>query len=497
MRALVIDDSKPVRSILARMLRELDFETSEAANGQEGFQSLSELGTPDLATVNWQMPEMDGLEFIRAVRSDARYRELPLLMISSESEPSRVATALAAGADEYIIKPCTQKALAEKLARLGLSAAQSSTKGQASPAKNHTRGGRTIRVLIVDDSVVVRRVVSSVLSDDPDLEVVGTAADGRIALERLAPLDPDVVLLDVEMPNLNGLETLKALRITHPHMAVIMFSSLTERGAAVTTDALLLGANDYVAKPGGTHMKDPEAGRRTIREELIPKIKQLSLGKTRLGGIEPIGIPATRAAGSTRRVDVVVIASSTGGPCALAQMLPQIAVDCPVPILPVPILIVQHMPPLFTKHLADRLAGGGRIDIREGAEGDILQPGQVRIAPGGFHMTVSGRADCGRLRLSQDPPVNACRPSADVLFRSAVEVYGSQTLAVVLTGMGNDGLLGCKCIQQAGGQILVQDELTSAVWGMPGQVARAGLADEILPLAAIGTEIARRVRKHR
>lgn len=490
MRALVIDDSKPVRSILARMLRELDFETSEAANGQEGLQVLRELGKPDLATVNWQMPKMDGLQFIRAVRSDARYRELPLVMISSESEPSCVATALAAGATEYIIKPCTRKALAEKLAQLGLPAARSSTTGQVSPPENHTRGGRTIRVLIVDDSVVVRRVVSSVLSDDPDLEVVGTAADGRIALERLEPLHPDVVLLDVEMPNLNGLETLKALRKSHPGMAVIMFSSLTERGAAVTTDALLLGANDYVAKPGGTHMKDPEAGRRTIRKELIPKIKQLSLEKTRIGGVEPVGIQATRAVGSTRRVDVVVMASSTGGPCALAQMLPQIAVDCPVPIL-----IVQHMPPLFTKHLADRFAVGGRIEVREGAEGDVLLPGQVRIAPGGFHMLVSRRADCVQLRLSQDPPFNACRPSADVLFRSAVEVYGSQTLAVVLTGMGNDGLLGCKCIRQAGGQILVQDELTSAVWGMPGQVARAGLADEILPLEAIGTEIARRVRK--
>ena len=186
------------------------------------------------------------------------------------------------------------------------------------------------------------------------------------------------------------------------------------------------------------------------------------------------------------------MASSTGGPCALAQLLPKIAVDCPVPIL-----IVQHMPPLFTKHLADRLAADGKIDVREGAEGEFPRPGQVRIAPGGFQMTVSGRADCVRLQLSRDPPVNACRPSADVLFRSVAEVYGSQTLAAVLTGMGNDGLLGCKCIQQAGGQILVQDEPTSAVWGMPGHVARAGLADEILPLAVIETEIARRVRRQR
>jgi two-component system chemotaxis response regulator CheB len=492
MRALVIDDSKPVRSILARMLRELDFETSEATNGQEGLQLLRELGKPDLATVNWQMPEMDGLQFIRAVRSDARYRELPLLMISSESEPSRVATALAAGANEYIVKPCTQRALAEKLARLGLKMARSSTTSEESPVVNRTDSGRTIRVLIVDDSVVVRRLVSSVLSEDPDVEVVDTAADGLIALEKLKSLDLDVVLLDVEMPNLNGLETLKALRKTHPSLAVIMFSSLTERGAVVTTDALLLGANDYVAKPGGTHMKDPDAGRRTIRDELIPKIKQLSLEKSKLGGIAPSGIQHTRAVRSTGRIGVVTMASSTGGPCALAQMLPQMAVDCPVPIL-----IVQHMPPLFTKHLADRLADGGRIDVREGAEGDILQPGQVRIAPGGFHMTVSGRANCTRLRLSQDPPVHACRPSADVLFRSVADVYGSQTLAVVLTGMGNDGLLGCKCIQQVGGQILVQDELTSAVWGMPGQVARAGLADEILPLEALGAEIVRRVTRHR
>ena len=283
MRALVIDDSKPVRSILARMLRALDFETSEAANGQEGLRLLRELGKPDLATVNWQMPEMDGLQFIRAVRCDARYRELPLLMISSESEPSRVATALAAGANEYIIKPCTQQVLAETLARLGLSAARPSPQSPAPTAGNHRRAGRTIRILIVDDSVVVRRVVASVLAEDPDLEVVGTAADGRMALERLQALHPDVVLLDVEMPILNGLDTLKALRKTHPNLAVIMFSSLTERGAAVTTDALLLGANDYVAKPGGTHMKDPEAGRRTIREELIPKIKQLASKETRDG----------------------------------------------------------------------------------------------------------------------------------------------------------------------------------------------------------------------
>ncbi len=276
-RALVIDDSKPVRSILTRMLRNLDFETAEAANGREGLALLQEWGKPDLATVNWQMPELDGLQFIRAVRADARYRDLPILMISSESEPSRVATALSAGANDYIIKPCTQKSLTEKLRRLGIPIGENIVTTVISPASHTRNEDQKIRVLVVDDSVVVRRVVSSVLADDPQLEVVGAAVDGQMALEMLDPLSPDVVLLDVEMPKLNGLETLKVLRRTHPKMIVIMFSSLTERGASVTTDALLTGANDYVAKPGGTHMTDPEAGRRTIREELIPKIKQLSL----------------------------------------------------------------------------------------------------------------------------------------------------------------------------------------------------------------------------
>jgi two-component system chemotaxis response regulator CheB len=498
MKALVIDDSKPVRSILAQMLRELDFETTEAVNGAEGWQRLCELGAPDLATVNWQMPVMDGLEFVRAVRADARFQRLPLLMISSQSEPAHVATALAAGANEYLIKPCTRRALREALQRLGLGlglaataarnelAAPTAPTAPTAPASASAR--RRIRVMVVDDSVVVRRVVSSVLAEDPDLEVVGTAADGRIALDRLDSLRPDVVLLDVEMPHLNGLQTLKALRKTHPNLAVIMFSSLTERGAAVTTDALLLGANDYVAKPGGTQMKDLEAGRRTIREELIPRVKQLAIGRARVTQSPPTGTPAPRAARTAGRVEVIAMAASTGGPCALASLLPDLAGRCAVPIV-----IVQHMPPLFTKHLAGRLAASAKMDVDEGTDGERLWPGQVRLAPGGWHMTVIGRADSARLKLNQDPPVNACRPSADVLFRSVAEVFGSQVLAIVLTGMGSDGLLGCKLIQQAGGQVLVQDEGTSVIWGMPGQVARAGLADEVLPLAEIAPAIARRV----
>ena len=448
MRALVIDDSKPVRHILAQMLRELDFQTTEAANGREGLARIRADGQPDVATVNWQMPEMDGLEFVRTVRADARLRNLPIVMISSESEPSRVATALAAGANAYIVKPCTRQTLSDHLHTLGLSAGTAVPARQGPGTVPTTRSGARIRVMIVDDSVVVRRVVASVLEDDAELEVAGTAADGRIALDRLGSLQPDVVLLDVEMPNLNGLETLKRLRRSHPRLPVIMFSSLTERGALVTTDALLLGADDYVAKPGGTHMKDVSAGKAAIRDQLIPKIKQLSLRNRQRGGTVPpsAGAPPARPLSTpSGRIDLVAIAVSTGGPCALAQIVPTCAVACPVPIL-----IVQHMPPLFTKHLADRLAAGGKLDVREGAEGTVLRPGQVRIAPGGFHMTVAGQADHVQLKLNQDAPVNGCRPSADILFQSVATVYGSAALAVVLTGMGSDGLLGCKRLHQAG-----------------------------------------------
>jgi two-component system chemotaxis response regulator CheB len=487
-RALVIDDSKPVRHILAQMLRELHFETTEAENGQEGLARLRELGRPDVATVNWQMPVMDGLEFIRNVRADARLRELPLLMISSESEPARVATALAAGANDYIVKPCTRKTLTEKLTKLGLSAERAGAVSDELP-----RCGQKIRVMIVDDSVVVRRVVSSVLNDDLDLEVAGTAADGRIALQQLEVVKPDVVLLDVEMPNLNGLETLKELRKTHPRLPVIMFSSLTERGAAVTTEALFLGADDYVAKPGGTHMKDVTAGKQIISEQLVPKIKQLSLHKKQAvglaGRVDQVGPAVSLKVTPPSIIDVIAIAVSTGGPCALAKLLPACAVACPVPIL-----IVQHMPPLFTKHLADRLAASAALDVREASENEILQGGVVRVAPGGFHMTVAGAADQPRLRLNQEAPVNGCRPSADILFQSVASIFGKAALGIVLTGMGSDGLLGCKRLRQVGAQILAQDEASSVVWGMPGQVVRAGLANDVLPLEKLGREIARRAR---
>lgn len=365
---------------------------------------------------------------------------------------------------------------------------------------------RKIRVLIVDDAVVVRKMVGEVLSADPALEVVGAAANGRIGLAKIPQVNPDLVTLDVEMPEMDGLQTLAALRKTYPRLPVIMFSTLTARGAVATLDALSLGANDYVTKPA--NVGSVAVGMQRIREDLIPRIKALCPG---IVGMERPSLPSlqtlpseTRLPSRPRssieqvshsprpRVDIVAIGVSTGGPNALAELLPQLPADFPVPVV-----IVQHMPPLFTKLLAERLAAKSAIQVKEGVAGAFLQPGHAWVAPGDFHMVVARDAAAVRLQMHQDPPENSCRPAVDVLFRSVAKLYGAGALAVVLTGMGQDGLRGCEEIRESGGQILAQDEASSVVWGMPGFVARAGLADKILPLEQIANEITRRVRESR
>ncbi len=351
-----------------------------------------------------------------------------------------------------------------------------------------------IRILIVDDAVVVRRLVTDVLESDPALEVVGTAPNGRIGLAKIAQLNPDLVVLDVEMPEMDGLETLGAIRKTYPNLPVIMFSAITERGAQATLDALILGANDYVTKPAKVGSVDVAMQR--IREELIPKIKGLCVGMSDLVASLPRSIPARQpiAGRSTsqdrcrQRIEVVAIGVSTGGPNALTTLLSALPFDFPVPIV-----IVQHMPPMFTTLLAERLAAQSALQVREGVAGAWLEPTQAWMAPGDHHMVLKRDEDALQLQLHQEAPVNSCRPAVDVLFRSVADVCGAHTLAVVMTGMGCDGLQGCEAIRDAGGQIVVQDEATSVVWGMPGFVAKAGLADCVLPLKRLSAEIVRRV----
>ncbi|OUL23716.1 chemotaxis response regulator protein-glutamate methylesterase [Nostoc sp. 106C] len=345
-----------------------------------------------------------------------------------------------------------------------------------------------IRVLVVDDAVVVRSRVSKILSSDSELEVVGVAANGRIALAKIPQVNPDVIVLDVEMPDLNGLETLAAIREIYSHLPVIMFSTSTRTGATATLEALSLGASDYATKP--SNLGSVEATNQHIREELIPKIKLFGAGISLFS--PPITINDSLITPGHRRieqVDVVAIGVSTGGPNALAKLLPALPAD-----LGVPILIVQHMPPTFTKLLAERLASKCKIRVDEAVPGAILEPGQAWIAPGDFHMVVQRQGDVVRLATHQAPPENSCRPSVDVLLRSVANVFGSRAIAVILTGMGQDGLHGCKCIREAGGQVLAQDKASSVVWGMPSFVVNAGLADEILPLDQMAGEIIRRIR---
>lgn len=355
--------------------------------------------------------------------------------------------------------------------------------------------GPKIRVLVVDDSVVVRRIVTEVLGQAPDIEVAGIAANGKIAVQKLTQVAPDLVTLDVEMPEMDGLATLKAIRATHPRLPIIMYSTLTERGAVTTLEALAAGATDYVTKPA--NVGSVNEARDRIATELVPKVRALC-GRVERRPFKPATLPAAAAHPAAparprnpslpQRVDVVGIGSSTGGPNALTELFAKLPASFPVPIV-----VTQHMPPLFTRYLAERLNEVSGLTVREATNGVRLEPGTAWVAPGDHHLTI--RQDGPRMTvvLNQEPPENSCRPAVDPMFRSLASVYGAKVLGVVLTGMGHDGGVGSDHIKAAGGQVIVQDEATSVVWGMPGTVADAGLADQVLPLPAIADELIRRV----
>lgn len=346
-----------------------------------------------------------------------------------------------------------------------------------------------IRVLVVDDSLVVRRVVTEELAAQPEIEVVGAAATGRVAVELVAKLNPDLIILDIEMPEMDGLTALKHIHRSHPETPVVMFSSHTELGAAATLEALSLGASDFFAKPSTAGGID--ASRKIIRTELIPAIRALGVRRAKRGAAAvATHVPASPPVATTPgRIDLVAIGASTGGPNALAEIFAALPTDFPVPIL-----IVQHMPPMFTQLLAERLTKNSKIPTVEAKTGTAIEPGKAWLAPGDHHLVVVREGNCIRTKVHQEAAEHACRPAVDPLFRSVASVFGRNCLGVVLTGMGQDGLRGCEAIRASGGQVLVQDEATSVVWGMPGFVARAGLADLVLPLSMIAGEIVRRAR---
>ncbi|MGD0546736.1 MAG: chemotaxis response regulator protein-glutamate methylesterase [Terracidiphilus sp.] len=367
-----------------------------------------------------------------------------------------------------------------------------------------------MRVLVADDAVLFRRLLAEVLASLPDVEVVGSAANGKIAIQKVRELKPDLLTLDIEMPEMDGLAVLDALlRGGEPPVEVIVVSALSRRGGDLTLRALEKGAFDFITKPDAA---TPEQGREALRRELAVRVRavahRLEVRSILRGKSSPARseAPATSLAGerapgaaslggiamrmqrlsNPEKPEMVLIGVSTGGPVALAKLLPAIPRD-----IGVPILIVQHMPPIFTKALADSLATKCAVRVREAVHGDSPEPNTVYIAPGGRQMRLAAGANNQSIvELTDDPPENNCRPAVDYLFRSAANRFPGRSMAVILTGMGSDGTLGLRLLKRHGCYVIAQDEASCVVYGMPKAAVDAGVTDAVLPLESIAGRIA-------
>ncbi len=358
---------------------------------------------------------------------------------------------------------------------------------QPNVARRGAPAEERVRALVCDDSAVVRGLLVRLLEGEGSVEVVGTASNGRDALAAQARLRPDVIVLDIEMPVMDGLAALPELVKADPAVQVVIASTLTTRGAEVTLRALRLGAADYVPKPTTI---GAIAGGETFRRDLVEKIKALGAAARRRRDpqkIDSIAAPARPArpmAASLQPPAIVAIGASTGGPQALFRIMRDLGAGFPLPIL-----ITQHMPATFLPILAEHITRLGGVPCHEAREGERIEAGKAYLAPGDRHLLVAGDASAPRVSLSAAPPENFCRPAVDPMFRSAAAVFGGRILAVVLTGMGHDGLAGARQIVQKGGVVLAQDEATSVVWGMPGSIVQADLASAVLPIDQMAQRI--------
>lgn len=352
-----------------------------------------------------------------------------------------------------------------------------------------------VKILVVDDSITYRQILLTVIDKISDAECIGTAASGQIALRKIAMLQPDLVLLDVVMPDMDGVATLQQLKQDYPAVEAIMISSFNMNNAKQTLRSLQIGALDFIAKPTAA---SPEQGINELVKYLQPFIdliqtkKYASLSRSQQTVVPPKVIapqlPPVVTANKTSKgkYDLCVIGISTGGPKALDQLVSQLDVR-----LPCPIIIVQHMPPLFTESLAQKLNEETRLQVSEVKGGEKLSAGHIYIAQGGKHLVLRESLDGGfYLAVNDTPPVNNCRPSVDVLFRSVAAIFKGKVLAIVMTGMGRDGTDGVRLLKRNGAKCIIQDEASSIVWGMPGSVHEAGLADEIVPLDQLSARIA-------
>lgn len=380
--------------------------------------------------------------------------------------------------------------------------------------------GKTIKVLVVDDTIVYRKAVSDILAEMPGVEVVGVAHNGKIAVSKLQSLKPDLLTLDIEMPEMNGIEVLQYLQQHAPQVSAIMVSTLTSEGGDMTMRALELGAYDFILKPNTTNINE---SKQHLRSLLTPLIKAFQTGRTTVGSMQAGGrspltsrkpvagtvgrrsqtasgsvsagvkgiAPITIAGRRQGKSEIVTIGISTGGPNALARMMPMLPGD-----LGVPIVIVQHMPPVFTKSLANSLNAKCALTVKEAQDGEPLQANVAYIAPGGKQMKLVASADgTNRLiKITNDPPENSCKPSADYLFRSVADYYVGRTTAVIMTGMGSDGTKGLHILKQKGALIIGQNEESCVVYGMPKAPAELGLTDVVAPLDKIAAEIVKSVK---
>ncbi len=366
---------------------------------------------------------------------------------------------------------------------------------------------KKIKVLVVDDTIVYRKAVSDVLAEIPGVEVVGVAHNGKIALSKIRILKPDLLTLDIEMPEMNGIEVLEHLQKQAPDVSAIMVSTLTSEGGDMTMKALELGAFDFLLKPSTTNIAD---SKKQLRILLTPLIKAFQTGRTTVGSMGTRPHPAqVRKTGTLRqpaprpaavggqtvarrgKSEIIALGISTGGPNALSRMMPMLPAD-----IGVPIVLVQHMPPVFTKSLAGSLNTKCAITVKEAEDGEAIQANVAYIAPGGKQMKLVASTDGQNrlIKITNDPPENSCKPSVDYLFRSVADYYVGRTTAVIMTGMGSDGTKGLEILKKKGTIVIGQDQASCVVYGMPKAPAERGLIDVVAPLDRIAAEIVKTVK---
>jgi two-component system chemotaxis response regulator CheB len=488
-KVLVVDDSRYVISTISKSL-ESDRDIEVIGTAQDGIEAVEKIKRldPDVVTMDVIMPSMDGLTALGHIMSECPTPVIMLSALTSEGAETTIKS-LELGAVDFFLKPSALSPLGDNannttlIHKIKLAARQKNSKtgnsgriGESTPLK------QKIKVLVVDDSGFVRSIVSRQIGHDPDIEVIGAASNGLEALNKVKKLRPDVVTMDVVMPEMDGLTCLQHI-ISECPTPVVMLSALTGDGTDTAIKALELGAVDFYLKPS---VMNP-TGQDDTSNSLIQKIK-LAAG-TRSNG--SVGASVLRRSRQQKQIDssdehiptnkVLVIGASTGGPRALMQVVPFIPED-----IPAPILIIQHMPPVFTRSLAERLNSASQIEVKEAKSRDEMKAGQALIAPGDYHMTVT---KSNRVSLNQEPPEQGVRPSVNVTMRSVAATYGPISFGVVLTGMGSDGTDGARRIKAAGGKIIVEDESTAAIYGMPKSIVDAGYADKMVPLHKIASEI--------